>query len=312
MKSKGIHIGLRTWKTVAAVMLAMVIVDAYGATTSKLFFAMLGAMAAVEPTFRESLEACLTQIVGVLFGALVGIMLLTLRLPPLVTTGIGIVAVITLYNAFGIRFSPSLPCMIVVTLCTTEVPSPVEYALTRVWDTAIGLSVGMAVNTLVFPYDNSRQIRSMAESLDREVIRFLEEMFDGDDVLPDSAAMTKTIDSMARQLHIFSNQKLVLRLRRQQEELELFRTCEGKGREMLARMEVLSRMGRPGRLNDENRRRLKASGAQIRDEKTLKNPQERDMVTNYHVRQILTLRLELLEALKMLKKEETTASGRKN
>ena len=305
MKPKGIHIGLRTWKTAAAVILAMVIVDAYGATTSKLFFAMLGAMAAVQPTFQESVESCLTQIVGVLFGALMGIALLALKLPPLVITGVGIVAVITVYNALGIRFSPSLPCMIVVTLCTTEVPSPVEYALTRVWDTAIGLGVGMAVNTLIFPYDNSRQIRALAESLDREVIRFLEEMFDGDDVLPDSAGMTETIDTMARQLKIFGNQKLILRLRRQQEELELFRTCEGKGREMLARMEVLIRMGRPGRLNDENRLRLKACGAEIRDTRTAKNPQERDMVTNYHVRQILTLRLELLEALKMLKKEET-------
>ena len=312
MKAKGIHIGLRTWKTVAAVIIAMVIVDAYGATTSKLFFAMLGAMTAVQPTFRESLESCLTQIVGVLFGALIGILLLGLRLPPLLMTGIGIVAVITVYNSFGIRFSPSLPCMIVVTLCTTEVPSPVEYALTRVWDTAIGLGVGMAVNTLVFPYDNSRQIRTLAESLDREVIRFLEEMFNGNDGLPDSAGMTETIDTMARQLHIFSNQKLVLRLRRQQEELEVFRTCEGKGREMLARMEVLSRMGRPGRLNDENRLRLKASGARIQDTRILKNPQERDMVTNYHVRQILSLRLDLLEALKLLKKEETEAAGLKN
>lgn len=312
MKAKGIHIGLRTWKTVAAVIIAMVIVDAYGATTSKLFFAMLGAMTAVQPTFRESLESCLTQIVGVLFGALIGILLLGLRLPPLLMTGIGIVAVITVYNSFGIRFSPSLPCMIVVTLCTTEVPSPVEYALTRVWDTAIGLGVGMAVNTLVFPYDNSRQIRTLAESLDREVIRFLEEMFNGNDALPDSAGMTETIDTMARQLQIFSNQKLVLRLRRQQEELEVFRTCEGKGREMLARMEVLSRMGRPGRLNDENRLRLKASGARIQDTRILKNPQERDMVTNYHVRQILSLRLDLLEALKLLKKEETEAAGLKN
>ena len=305
MRPKGVHIGLRTWKTAAAVILAMVIVDAYGATTSKLFFAMLGAMAAVQPTFKESVESCLTQIVGVLFGALMGIALLALHLPALVTTGVGIVAVITLYNAMGIRFSPTLPCMILVTLCTTDVASPVEYALTRVWDTAIGLGVGMAVNTLVFPYDNSRQIHSLAERLDTEVIRFLEEMFDGDDVLPDSGEMTRNIDSMARQLRTFSNQKLVLRLKKQQEELEVFRTCEGKGREMLARMEILSRMGRPGRLSDENRQRLKASGAQIRDERILKNPQERDVVTNYHVRQILSLRLDLLEALRGLKKEES-------
>jgi hypothetical protein len=32
----------------------------------------------------------------------------------------------------------------------------------------------------------------------------------------------------------------------------------------------------------------------------LKNPQERDMVTNYHVRQILSLRADILQALQML------------
>ncbi|MBQ8835091.1 MAG: FUSC family protein [Oscillospiraceae bacterium] len=297
-----VHIGLRTLKTAAAVILSMIVVDAYGATTSKLIFAMLGAMAAVQPTFKESLESCLTQIVGVLLGALAGIVLLALKLPSLVAAGIGIVAVITLYNTFRIRFSPSLACLIVVTLCTTEGVQPVTYALTRVWDTAIGLGVGMAINTLIFPYDNSRQIRTLVESLDTVLIRFLEEMFDGDDVLPDAETMTRVIDDMARQLNIFSNQRLLMRLRRQQEELEQFRRCEGMARELLARMEVLSRMGKPGRLNDENRRRLKAAGADIRDPRQLKNPQERDMVTNYHVRQILSLRVDLLEVLKTLKK----------
>ncbi len=297
-----IPIGLRTIKTAAAVIISMMLVDAYGATPSKLIFAMLGAMAAVQPTFKESLESCLTQFVGVFLGALAGIVLLALKLPSLMAAGIGIVGVITLYNGLRIRFSPSLACLIVVTLCTSEDPQPMTYALTRIWDTAIGLGVGMAINTLVFPYDNSSQIRVLVESLDTEVVRFLEEMFDGDDVLPNAEDMTTIIDAMARQLKIFSNQRLLMGLRRQKEQLEQFRLCEGMARELLARMEVLSRMGRPGRLNEENRRRLKASGAQIPEGRPLKNPQERDMVTNYHVRQILSLRVDLLEVLKTLKK----------
>jgi uncharacterized membrane protein YgaE (UPF0421/DUF939 family) len=189
-KPAKIHIGLRTVKTAAAVVLAMIIVESYGATSSKLIFAMLGAMAAVQPTFKESLESCLTQIVGVLFGAVMGILLLALPVHPLVATGIGIILVITLYNALRIRFSPSLPCFILVMLCTSPDIQPLEYAVGRIWDSAIGLAVGMIVNTLIFPYDNSRQIRGIVESLDREVIAFLEDMFDGDDVLPDGAQMT--------------------------------------------------------------------------------------------------------------------------
>ena len=99
-----IHIGLRTVKTAVAVIIAMYLVDHLGTTPSKLIFAMLGAMAAVQPTFRESLESCLTQIVGVLFGAVSGVALMSAQLPHLVAAGIGIVMVITLYNSLGSGF----------------------------------------------------------------------------------------------------------------------------------------------------------------------------------------------------------------
>lgn len=291
------HIGLRTIKTVASVIIAMVIVDLYGATTSKLIFAMLGAMAAVQPTFKESVESCLSQIVGVIFGALVGVVLTLLPVHPLVATGIGMVAVITLYNALHILFSPSLACFIVVMICTTPDVEPITYAVGRIWDSAIGLVVGMVINTLIFPYDNSRKIRDTAESLDRELIHFLEDLFDGDEVVPNPEKMIRKVDDMAVQLSIFRNQKLFLHMHRQQKELASFETCEGKARELLARMVVLSRMGKPGILTEENHRRLEECGAMIRDNRKIEVMQERDIVTNYHVRQLLTLRQELLEAL---------------
>ena len=293
-----IHIGLRTLKTTAAIVISMVIVDYLGTSASKLIFAMLGAMAAVQPTFKDSVDSCLAQIVGVLFGALASIVLLMLPVPPLVATAIGMILVITLYNALHIRYSPSLPCFIVVMMCTTPDIRPLAYAMERIWDTTIGLGVGMIINTLVFPYDNSRQIRDSVESLDKELIAFLEDMFDGDDILPDADLMSKKVDAMYRQMRVFSNQKLLLQLRRQQEKQETFHQCERKVRELLARMEVLSQMGRPGRLSEENRRALESCGAVIRDQRPLDSVMERDVVMNYHIRQVLRLRRELLDALK--------------
>lgn len=298
MLQNHIRIGPRTIKTAAAVIISMVIVQFYGTTTSRMTFAMLGAMAAVEPTFTDSLRSCLAQIVGVLFGSVVGVLLLALPMHPLMRTGIGIVLAITLYNTFRIRFSPSLPCLIVLTLCITPDIQPLRYAGGRTWDTAIGLVVGLTINTLIFPYDNSRQIRATIESLDRELLRFLEEMFDGDEVMPDAAKMEAKVGDMARQLAIFSNQRLLLRRRSQKKQIESFRVCQGKARELLARMEILSRMDRPGHLNRQNLTRLRAWGARIADSRPLKNPRERDIVINYHVAQILKLRRELLEALR--------------
>ena len=170
LKWSKIRIGLRTIKTAAAVVLSMLLVNIYGFSTSKLIFAMLGAMAAVQPTFKESLESALTQIVGVMFGAFMGVLLLQLPIHPLVAAGIGIILVIMLYNVLQLRFSPSLACLIVVTLCTDRQIQPLIYAVERIWDTTIGLSVGMFINTLIFPYDNSRQIRATVQALDRELI----------------------------------------------------------------------------------------------------------------------------------------------
>ncbi len=296
-KPRHFPIGMRTVKTVAAVIIAMLIVDLYGTTSSKLIFAMLGAMAAVQPTFKESLESCLTQIAGVSIGAAASVVLLLLPIHPLAISGIGIVLIICLYNTLGIRYSPALPCMIIVSMSYTTEAQPIVYAAGRIWDSAIGLGVGMLINTLVFPYDNSRQIRDAVKALDREVIKFLENLFDGDDEMPDASEMTATINEMGAQLKTFSNQKLLMRMRRQREQIDAFQRCEGKSRELLARLEVLSRMSRPGRLNEENRRRLTACGADIRDMRPLDSVLERDVVTNYHVEQILRLRRELLDIL---------------
>jgi len=301
-KRSRFHIGLRTIKTAAAVVISMLIVESYGTTTSRLIFAMLGAMAAVQTNFKESLLSCVTQIVGVLLGSAVGVVLMLLPIPSLVAVGIGMVLMITVYNVFRIRFSPSLSCFIVVMICTSPDVQPMVYAFGRIWDTAIGLAVGMLINTLIFPYDNSHRIRWMAESLERELTTFLENMFDGNNILPDTEKMVQSIDDLAQQLQLFANQKLLLHLRRQQAQLEIFRSCEIRARQLVAHMEVLCRMEHIGRLNEENRRKLAASGADIRDKHPMVEWTYNDVVTNYHVGQILILRRELLDAIHKTKK----------
>ena len=298
VKRQQVHIGLRTIKTAAAVLLAMVIAGRFGGTGDKLIFAMLGAMSVIEPTFQASLEACLGQITGVSVGALISLLLIALPISGLTAVGIGIIAIIVLYNCFRRRMSPSLPCFIMVMICMSGNMDPIRYALGRIWDTAIGLGVGMAINMLVFPYDNSRKIRETVAGLDQDLTGFLEDMFDGDGRLPDAEETRRRTDALERQLSIFANQRLVLHLRRQRQELERYRLCERRAKELVSHMEVLSQLERPGRLSAENRRRLTASGAAVRDPRALDSVTELDVVTNFHVSAILTLRRELLDALR--------------
>ena len=298
-----IHIGRRTIKTVAAVVIAMLAAEYFGTTSSRLIFAMMGAMEAVRPTFKESVEAVLSQFIGIFIGALAAVLLHTLPIPYVVSAGIGILIVIVFYNVFRIPFSPSLACFIVVMVCTTSDVHPLLYALGRIWDSAIGLAVGMVINVLVFPYDNSKKFRAAVQNLDEELILFLDDLFDGDDALPDADIMEKKLADIAYQLSIFANQKLPFHNARQKEKLKLFRMCEGRARLLVSHLEVLRAMDCPGQLDDENLEKLRKCGADIAEQPDLTRWTEKDTITNYHVAQILLLRKELLEMLPMQRRE---------
>jgi len=292
-----IHIGRRTIKTVAAVVIAMLAAEYFGTTSSRLIFAMMGAMEAVRPTFKESVEAVLSQFIGIVVGALAAVLLHTLPIPDIVAAGIGILIVIVFYNMLKLPYSPSLACFIVVMICTTSDVHPVLYALGRIWDSAIGLAVGMLINVLVFPYDNSKKFRQAVQNLDAELILFLEDIFDGDNSLPDADIMEKKLADIAYQLSIFANQVLPFHKARQKEKLKLFRMCEGRARRLVSHLEVLCAMEVPGQLNDENLAELRKGGANIAEQPDLTEWTDQDTITNYHVAQILALRKELLSIM---------------
>ena len=169
-------VGPRILKTALAVTLALAVVEHYGASPAKVVFATIGAMSAVGPTFTASLLACLTQICGVAVGGLLALTMIALQIPPVIGVGVGIVGILTGYQYFRLKLVPVLPCLVLVNACLNPAVEAAPYAVGRLWDTAIGLAIGMVVNMLIFPYDNSRKIRRTMEGLDRDLILCLEDL----------------------------------------------------------------------------------------------------------------------------------------
>ena len=168
--------------------------------------------------------------------------------------------------------------------------------MARLWDTAIGLGVGMLINMLVFPYDNSRKIRQAMEGLDRDLICFLEDMFDGDEHLPDTKGMNRKISNLHSQLDLFEDQRLLHR-RRQKQELRQLKDCEGTVRALMIQLEALRGIEHPGRLNQANWAALHAAKANIPAWEPSRRFSVEDLVVNYHVSRILELRQELTREL---------------
>jgi len=166
------------------------------------------------------------------------------------------------------------------------------YGLARIWNTALGLGAGMLINMLVFPYDNSKKIRQVMNSLDKDLVAFLEDMFDGDEHLPGTDEMERKMDSLQSQLAIFADQRL-LRRRRQRQLLSQLRTCEDTARELLLEVEILRSMDRAGKLNQENRKALLALGAKVAADDESRRFSVEDLVVNFHVGRALKLREQL-------------------
>lgn len=296
MKKWRIPVGMRTVKTALSVMLALLVVEQYGASPAKVVFATIGAISAVAPTFTASLQACLTQICGVGIGVLLALAMTALNVPDMLAVGIGVIVILAGYQYFHLKLVPVLPCLVLVNVCLNPAVEAVSYSAGRVWDTAIGLIIGMAVNTLIFPYDNSRQIRQTMVGLDRDLILFLEDMFDGDASLPETGGLEKKIDALEGQLALFAQQRL-LRRKRQKRVLQQLRSCEDTARELLIELETLRNMEHLGCLDQENRQALGALGAKVGQVCPVGANRVEDVVVNYHVARALRLRQELKENL---------------
>lgn len=283
---------MRTLKTAVAVSAAILLVEQYGTSADELLFGVMGAFAAMEPTFKASVRSCIAQISSVIVGVILSLIMRALEIPGVVAASVGIILVMALYQLLHWKSSPVLPCLILVTICTKPEIGALTYGAERIWNTALGLGVGMLINMLVFPYDNSRKIEQLMVSLDDDLILFLEDMFNGDDHLPATAEMEQKIDFMQSQLAMFADQRLVRR-KRQKMRLSRLRTCEETARALLFEVEVLRSMEQKGRLNHANREALRKLGAKLWKEDPIGPPAVEDVVVNYHVARTLKLREQL-------------------
>lgn len=283
-------------KTAVAVAISILMVERYGTSADELLFGVMGAFSAMEPTFKASVRSSVAQITSVFIGVLLSLTMRALDVPGVVAASIGIILIMAMYQVMHRKSSPVLPCLILVTICTKPELSALTYGVERIWNTALGLGVGMLINMLVFPYDTSKKSQQIMASLDEDLIHFLQDRFDGDDHWPETEEMEAKVESLEQQLAIFADQRL-LRRRRQKRTLARLQRCEETARLLLLEVEILRSIERPGRLNQQNRVSLRALGAQIAEEGCQNRFSVEDLVVNYHVSRALVLRQQLKDAL---------------
>lgn len=278
------HIGLRTVKTGLAVALAMFFASLRGSPA--LIFAAIGAISAMSRTVGDAFESCRTQLTGIILGAGVGVICVSLfaRLHYL-GVGCGLVVLILVCVRLKLQFAVPLSCIVFVAIWLAPAGSALEYGFNRLLDTAIGLATALVINVAIKPYNNRRRIVGMLLHFQQAVPAYVRErVVDGH--YPDLSPLSAQLERIADELAIFEKQR-VFRVRDHDGQAVFLRGCEGLARRIWQELNALCAMDEKGRLSPENAERLSLLGLSAPAGGCAPPETPADIVGNYHLDNLL-------------------------
>ncbi|MCI8526549.1 MAG: hypothetical protein HFF17_11700 [Oscillospiraceae bacterium] len=291
-----LHIGLRVFKTALAVTISLWI--AQGMQAYSPIFAGLGAMIGMGRTLRDALRDARTQVVGLLLGALVSVGLLLIDpAPPVWLTGLGMLAIMALCSALRLYYALSLASVIVLSVCVSTSGDAIAALGFRLLDTAVGLAVGLAVNMLIRPYNNRRQIEELLYDIADCVPSALEQRILRD-LYPDLSRCEKLLQTAGTELEIYRCQYFRRRAAHARNVAHLEGLAQLAER-IHQNLGVIAAMEPVGVPTAENRIRLRDLGLDVPAAFSRAPSETVDTVTNYHLEKVLDAYQYLLDLLNL-------------
>jgi len=289
------RLGLRTLKTALSVMLSLYIASWFGELS---IFPALASVSVMSRTFDEGLKECRNQAVGIFIGGLFGCLTVYwFPSPPIWLMSLGVMVIIFVCASFNVGFSCSLSCAIFIVACMTDKSDVLRNVLIRCSHTAIGLGVGLAINYLVVPYNNSKKIYELQQEITDLIPDYLNKRI-FQDLYPDLTPMNNIFDRLEYELTLYRHQRAIHQ-RMHRDEYSYMTGCAQLAERIRQELTALCSIERIGQPDQEQFLRLRCIGLQI-NEPVLSHPtssEEDNIVTNYHLKKLLDCREYLLQLL---------------
>lgn len=289
------HLGLRTFKTALSVVVSMLIASLFGEPS---IFPALSSIAVMSRTFDEGLKECRNQAVGIPIGGVLGcVTVLLWGRPPIWLMGLGVMVIIFVCTSLHAAYSCSLSAALFIILCLTDPSEVISSTVTRLFHTAIGLCVGLAINYLIVPYDNSGKIYALLQKIVDCLPDYLDScIFRG--LYPDLSELDQLSEQLVYELRIYHHQRFRHRAIHEDEYVYMSGCAQLATRihQELAALCCMDALGPP---DPENLRRLETLDLQPPENgiPPRHSAPEDDAVTNYHLRKLLEAREFLLQLL---------------
>ncbi|ABR50839.1 conserved hypothetical protein [Alkaliphilus metalliredigens QYMF] len=143
------NIGLRTLKTGLAVTLTLFVYYLLGMDDP--FFAAVAAIIVMQPTVSDSWKMGFNRMLGTLIGAMIGLAFVLIAPGNPIVAGVGIIVLIMIMNKLNWKASTSIATIGFIAIFLNTEGGHIAYTLHRLFDTFVGISIGVVVNYFIYP-----------------------------------------------------------------------------------------------------------------------------------------------------------------
>ncbi|MGM9649058.1 MAG: aromatic acid exporter family protein [Butyricicoccaceae bacterium] len=281
------HFGMRTIKTGIAVALSV----ALGKAVSDPYpaFMAIGAINSMERSIHDSFVSARNLVLGNFFGAVTG-MLFAMLFSRYIAffTGIGIMLVIVFCNAFKMRESIPLTCVVFACIaCNIEGGTPYLYGVTRFLETLAGIAIALAVNVVLRPYNNAYKVTRLTKADQRILLPLLAQRAYRWE-FTDLHEVRRNHRKLSEEIRLYEEE--LTRRKKRPATVAHLRSCHQMLGRMLEALHTLNSMDTTPLLSEQNAQRMEALGMGTYDpDQSLagKCSEEETAVFNYHIRDFL-------------------------
>ena len=161
-------IGLRTIKTGIAMSLSMFFAKVFDIEYP--FFAIVAALIAVQPTVTDSWRVGANRIFGTLIGATVGVIFVSIFPANFIFLGIGVIVLIMIMNKLGWNETINIAAVVLIAIFLNVGGNNISYALNRLFDTFLGISIAVIINYLIFPPTYDAKVLNNIKDISRNIL----------------------------------------------------------------------------------------------------------------------------------------------
>lgn len=169
-------IGMRTIKTVIAVILTLIISDILKLNSPLL--ASIAAIMAMESSISESITTGKNRMYGTILGGAVGLILSYILPVNYIFITVGFILLITICNILEIDKAVRMAMIVLLSIALNydEGKARIDYAFFRTLDTLIGVAVGAAINYFIRPPNVEEKIKKIIDNAYSDINNILDKL----------------------------------------------------------------------------------------------------------------------------------------